>query len=163
MSAIASGLLGGAIAVALTTYLAGKVGRAGPPGQLRFGAFMWGLGVACILFSLFPVAATVLAGHDKDFWAKVLLFVGFAVGGIYCLMEAALVRGTFDDEGIRFKTPWTGEKTGKWRDLASVEFNASCSWYTLTFRSGAKIRLSSYLRGHASALDAAASNTPPGH
>ena len=116
---------------------------------------MWGLGVACILFSLLPIAMTVLAGHDKDFWAKVLLFVGFAVGGIYCLMEAALVRGAFDDEGIRFKTPWTGEKIEKWCDLESIDFNAACSWYTLSFRSGAKIRLSSYLNGHASALDAA--------
>ena len=123
---------------------------------------MWGLGVACILFSLLPIAMTVLAGHDKDFWAKVLLFVGFAVGGIYCLMEAALVRGAFDDEGIRFKTPWTGEKIEKWCDLESIDFNAACSWYTLSFRSGAKIRLSSYLNGHASALDAAESNTPQG-
>jgi MFS family permease len=160
MSALVSGLIGGAIAVALTTYVAKRVGRSGQPGQLMFGPFMWGLGVVCLAFALFPIALTIFAGHDRDFWAKVGLFVGFGVGGIYCLLEAALVRGSFDDHGIQFTTPWTGRKNEMWRDLVSLERNDWCSWYTFTFRSGAKIRLSSYLNGHLSALEAADAHTP---
>lgn len=53
-------------------------------------------------------------------------------------------------------TPWTGLKRERWTDLVSVEFNDWSSWYTLTFASGKKIRLSSYLGGHLSALEMAA-------
>jgi len=160
MSGVVSGLIGGAIAVALTTYIAKRVGRSGHPGQLKFGPIMWGLGVVCLTLAIFPIAVTLLAGHDKDFWAKVGLFVGFGAGGIYCLLEAALVRGSFDDEGIHFTTPWTGTKNEKWRDLVSLELNDWCSWYTITFSSGAKIRLSRYLNGHLSALEAADEQAP---
>jgi hypothetical protein len=37
MSGIVSGLIGGAIVAALTAYIAKNVGKAGAPGQLRFG------------------------------------------------------------------------------------------------------------------------------
>ena len=40
MSAVINGLVGGAIAVALTTYVARKVGKGERHGQLRFGPFM---------------------------------------------------------------------------------------------------------------------------
>lgn len=155
MSSVISGLIGGAIAVALTTYIAKKVGKSGQPGQLRFGPFMWVLAVACLALALLPIVITLHSGHDKELWAKVALFAGFGAGAIYCFGEAAFVRGSFDGQGIRFSTPWTGKKQEKWRDLASIEFNDWCSWYTLTFKSGAKIRLSRYLSGHLSALEAA--------
>ena len=160
MRPIISGLIGGLIAVLLTGFIASRVGKGGEPGKLRYGAFMWGLAVACLLLAFLPIAMT-LVGHDKDFWAKVGLFVGFGAGSVYCFAEAAVVRGSFDDEGIAFKTPWTGAKSEKWRDLTSLEFVASCSWYTLTFRSGKKIRLSQYLRGHASAVEMAEGTARP--
>lgn len=155
MSGIVSGLIGGAIAAALTAYIAKSVGKTGAPGQLRFGTFMWILAVACLALALFPVALTLFWGHDKELLAKVILFVGFGAGAVYSFWEAAFVRGTFDEEGIVFSTPWTGLKREKWKDLISVELNAWCSWYTLTFRSRNKIRLSRYLGGHLSALEMA--------
>ncbi len=155
MSSIISGLIGGVVAVALTAYIAKQVGKAGVPGQLRFGAFMWILAVACLALALLPVALTLFWNHDNEFWAKVALFVGFGLGAVYCFGEAAFVRGAFNEEGIVFSTPWTGLKTEKWKDLESVELNGWCSWYTLSFRSGNKIRLSRYLGGHLSALEMA--------
>ncbi|OWQ48916.1 hypothetical protein CDL60_03260 [Roseateles noduli] len=155
MSAIVSGLIGGVISVAISSYIVGRVGRAGGAGQLRYGPFMWGLGIACLALSLLPVAATLFAGDHKEYWAKAGLFVGFGIGAIYCFGEAALVRGTFDAEEVRFSTPWTGKKHERWSDLESVRLNGWCNWYTLTFKSGAKIRLSQYLGGHLSALEAA--------
>lgn len=153
MSSVVSGLIGGAIAVALTAYIAKRVGKAGAPGQLRFGTFMWIVAVACLAFALLPLALTLFLGHDKELWAKIGLFVGFGIGALYCFGEAALVRGTFDKEGIVFSTPWTGLKREKWKDLVSIELNDWCSWHTLSFRSGNKIRLSRYLHGHLSALE----------
>ena len=154
MSAIFSGLIGGAIAVALTTYVARRVGKATVSGQLRFGLAMWILAAACLGFALAPVVIIML-GHDKEFWAKAGLSIGFGAGAFYCFGEAAFVRGNFDSEGISYSTPWTGSKSELWTDLESVELNNWGGWYTLTFKSGSKIRLSRYLSGHMSALEAA--------
>jgi hypothetical protein len=154
MSAVVSGLIGGVVAVVLTSYIASRVGKSGVPGELRYGFFMWGLASACLLFALFPIAIT-LAGNDKELWAKVGLFVGFGVAAVYCFGEAAFVRGSFDEDGIAFSTPWTGRQNERWKDLKSLELNAACNWYTLTFNSGKKVRLSLYLRGHMSAVEMA--------
>ena len=154
MRPIITGLIGGLISVLLTIYIAKRVGKGGKPGELRFGGFMWGLAIACLVFAFLPVAAT-LAGNDKDFWAKVALFVGFGFGAAYCFGEAAFVGGVFSAEGIEFHTPWTGTRRENWSDLMSVDLVASCGWYTLTFASGNKIRLSQYLQGHLSAVEMA--------
>src|SRR5262245_45526074 len=153
VTSVISGLIGGLVAVLLTAYIAKRVGRSAAPGQLSYGPFLWGLAVVCLVLALLPIAMTLFWGHEKDFWAKVALAMGFGLGAIYCFGEAAFVRGTFDEDGIVFSTPWTGLKREKWKDLASVEFNSWCSWYTLTFKSGSKIRLSRYLGGHLSALE----------
>lgn len=155
LSAIISGVIGGLVSIAITSYVAKRVGNAAAPGELRFGLFMWLLGVACLAFALLPAAVTIWTGDNKEFWAKAGLFVGFGAAAIYCLGEAAFVRGSFDGLGLQFSTPWTGVKKESWKDLLSVKFNASCSWYALTFRSGGKVRLSTYLSGHRAALDMA--------
>jgi len=155
MISIISGIIGGAIALMLTVYIAKQVGKAGAPGQLRFNNFMWTLAVACLALTLFPIALTLFWDHDKDLWAKIGLCIGFGLGAIYCFGEAAFVHGSFDQKGIVFSTPWSGLKQEKWKDLLSVELNDMCSWYTLTFKSGKKIRLSRYLSGHISALEMA--------
>jgi hypothetical protein len=100
ISAIISGLIGGAIAVALTTYVAQRVGKTTVPGQLRFGWVMWLLAVACLGFSLLPVVMTVL-GNDKEFGAKAALFIGFGTGAFYCFGEAASLEATLIARGSR--------------------------------------------------------------
>lgn len=147
----------GAIAAALTTsllaYYARRVGRAAEPGRLNFGGLMWVLGFGALSLALLPVDA---AYNDKEPWA-VVMFLVFAIMAIYWLGDAALVRGTYDREGIEFSTPWTGMKREKWRDLRSVELNVNGGWYALKFRSGSTIRLSKMLKGHQSALEMAQS------
>ena len=152
MRSVISGLVGGVISVLIGLYIAKRVGRDTANGELRFGRVMWVIGIACAFMALLPVAITI-AGNHRDFLAKVGLFVGFGVGAIYCFGEAAFVRGTFDDEGIVFSTPWTGMKREKWSELVSIEENDWAGWFTLTFRSGSRIRLSRYLSGHQSVLD----------
>ena len=159
MRPIISGLIGGLIAILLTAYVASRVGKGGEPGQLRYGGFMWALAAGCLLLAFLPIAVT-LAGNDKEFWAKVVLFLVSGIGAAYCFAEAALVRGSYDEQGIQFHTPWTGTKTEAWHDLRSVEFLASCSWYTLTFASGRKIRLSQFLQSHLSAVEMASTKQP---
>jgi hypothetical protein len=155
MSGIISGLLGALIAGFLTQYIAAKVGKGGEPGQLRFGAAMWVLGLGCSAFALFPIASTLFWGQDKDLWAKIGLFVCFGLGAVYSFGEAAFARGGFDEQGIWFSTPWTGLKRERWENLETIELNDWASWYTFTFSTGTKIRLSRYLIGHISAIEMA--------
>ncbi len=115
---------------------------------------MWLLAIACLAFAVLPGIA-LFSDPEKQFWPKLALLVGFGIGAIYCFGEVALVRGTYDQEGIEFYTPWTGKKKERWKDLESAELNDWCSWYTLTFKSGSRIRLSRYLGGHMSALEKA--------
>ena len=102
---------------------------------------------------------TFFADHDRDVWARVALTAGFGVGALYCFAEAAFTRGRFDENGITFSTPWTGSTHEKWADLVSIKLNESANWYTLTFKSGNKIRLSRYLSGHLSALEMASAQS----
>jgi hypothetical protein len=155
MSAIITGLIGSLMAAALTAFVAGRVGKSAEYGQLRFGLFMWGLAVAFLVVAFLLVIHTMYFGYGRDFWAKAALFIGLGGGAIYSFGEAALVHGAFDDDGIEFHTPWTGAKRERWQDLISVELNNWGSWYTLTFKSGKKIRLSRYLNGHLTALETA--------
>ncbi len=115
---------------------------------------MWVLATVCLAMAVLPAAALV-SQPDKELWAKVCLILAFGLSAIYCFGEAAFVRGTFDQDEIVFRTPWTGVKREKWRNLVSVERNDSWNWYALTFKSGKTIRLSRYLSGHLSALEMA--------
>lgn len=155
-SSVISGLVGGAIAVALVTYLSARVRNARADGSLRYG---WGvllLGVACLAIVGVAIVAFFI---DENVWtdrgefiAVIGLIVGFGLGAVYSFGEYFFVRGNFDDEGIEFYSPWTGSKKEKWDDLRSAKFNGSLSWYVLRFRSGKTIRLSSLLSGHGGVL-----------
>lgn len=155
MSAIISGLIGGIVSVVLAAYIARRAGRSVTAGRLSFGFPIWTLALGCLAFASLPVFSIVYADDHREFWVKVALLVGFGVAAIYCFGEAAFVRGTFDDAEIEYFTPWTGLKREKWEDLDSVHFNEWGHWYTLTFKSGRKIRLSRHLRGHLFALEKA--------
>ena len=155
MSGVVSGILGGLLAAGLTALIARNVRRSALPGTLRFGVSMWILGLLCAVLAVLPAISTYL-GHDREVWAKLLLTVGCLAGAIYAFGEAAFVRGTYDEEGIYFQSPWTGKKSQRWIDLRSIELNEWAFWYTLQFKDGEKIRLSMYLSGHVGALDAAA-------
>lgn len=153
MSSVISGLIGGLISLLLTIYIVRRVGRSAPVGTLRFGPLLWILAFGCLAFALLPIGLYIFTDDRDQLLPRLLLLIGFGVGAIYCAGEAAFVRGTYNDEKIVFSSPWTGTKTERWSDLESIEFNGWLSWYTLSFKSGARIRLSSYLSGHLSVLD----------
>lgn len=152
MSGMISGIVGGVIGIALTAYVAHRVGKAAPPGQLRYGWFIWVLGVACLAFSMFPVVLTLQGNNDQPV-ATAILFIILFGSALSCFTEAAFVRGHFNSETISHSTPWTGVKNEAWTDLESVSYNSGGGWYTLRFKNGKKIRLSSYLGGHRSVLE----------
>lgn len=156
-SSIMSGLIGGVVSVALVTYLSYRLRAQPADGTLRWG---WGLillGSCCLAFVGLAVSAFFYDDNlqtDKgELLAAVGLIVGFGLGATYCFAEYFLVRGTYDDQGVEFYTPWTGSKVEKWQDLQAVKFNAQMSWYVLQFKSGKTIRLSTMLSGHGGVIE----------
>lgn len=154
---ILPGLLGGLVAIAITTYISKNARDSLVDLELRFGSFLIVLAWACLGFSILAFSAFF---YDNDVWEKrseffaVLgLVVGFGLGAVYCFGEYFKVHGSFNDKGIKFSTPWTGKKEESWNDLLSITFNSSANWYVLTFKSGSKIRLSSLLSGHGRVLE----------
>jgi len=149
-SGILSGIIGGVIAVVICSIVSAKVSNNSKNGQLKFGLIVSGLFWSClsiILVCSYVVLFTSI-NQERDFLPLLSLIAGFGIAAIYSFGEAYKVRGKFDSEGIEFHTPWTGSKNEKWSDLESVKFNGAANWYTLTFNSGSKVRLSVLLTGH---------------
>jgi|GEM_PF-1321488 len=151
------GLITAAITVFVITYFTKKSRFEVQEGQLKFGLFIRGLGIACLIFSLVPLIVLVTGNYQVEkpgeAVALVGLAVGFGIGAVYSLAEGFLVKGRFDDKGIYFSTPWTGVKEEAWADLEAVTFNGWCYWYLLRFKDGRVIRISSYLGGHGYLLE----------
>lgn len=152
-----SGLIGGLIAVILGTIITKATKKTLTHGELKHGAFLLILAIVCLAFSVFAAWAFF---HDNDVHEKTSeliavlgLFSGFGFAALACFAEYFKVKGTFDEKGIEFYTPWTGLKKEPWDDLTSATFNASMYWYTLQFKSGKKVRLSSYLLGHGEVVE----------
>tara|TARA_Y200000002_G_scaffold309673_1_gene266186 strand:+ start:186 stop:770 length:585 start_codon:yes stop_codon:yes gene_type:complete len=156
-SGISSGIIGGIAAVIIGTIITKMAKKKTTNGELRHGLFILILAIACLAFSLFAAWAYF---YDEDVHVKTSeliavlgLFFGFGIAAFACFAEYFKVRGKFDSEQIEFYTPWTGHKKERWNDLVSAKFNASMYWYTFQFKSGKKIRLSSYLSGHGEVLN----------
>jgi hypothetical protein len=156
-SSIVSGLIGGLASVVICAYISAKVRGSAEHGTLRFGSWLVVLAWCCLALAALAASAFFI---DADVWhdrgellAVIGLIVGFGSGAGYCFAEYFLTRGSYDDCGIDFYTPWTGRKTERWSDLAAVGFSAQSNWYVLTFRNGKVIRLSSLLGGHGPLLN----------
>ncbi len=151
------GLITGTITVFVITYFTKRATYAAQEGELKFGLFMKGLGLVCLLFSVVPFVVFLTGYYQVDKPGETIaligLTIGFGIGAIYALAEGFFVKGTYDDTGIVFSTPWSGKKNERWNDLESINYNGWCYWYILKFKSGKVVRLSSYLGGHGYLLD----------
>lgn len=156
-SSIISGLIGGLVATLIGVVATKAARRKITHGELKHSALIFILATVCIALSAFAVW---IFFNDNDMHQKtselisvIGLVVGFGLSGLVCFAEYFKVQGVFDAERIEFYTPWTGRKTELWDNLISAKFNPSMYWYTLKFKSGKTIRLSSYLLGHGEVLD----------
>ena len=156
-TSIISGIIGGVASLVICTYISKKVRDSSVNGELKFNSFIAAVAWCCLAFSVLAFCAFFF---DNDVWEKrseffsVLgLVIGFGIGAVYCFGEYFKVHGTYNEQEIQFYTPWTGKKYEKWENLKSVKFNSTASWYVLEFRSGAKIRLSTFLSGHGKVLE----------
>lgn len=152
-----SGLIGGVIAVIICSFISKRISHKSKNGALKYGLLIHGIAWACLLIALFACYALVFDKFDQtnqsELYSLICLIIGFGICSIYSFGEAFYTFGRFDKDSIQFHTPWTGIKNEKWVNLVSVEFNQTANWYLLTFKSGAKIRISNLLNGYGLLLD----------
>jgi hypothetical protein len=154
-SGMISGIIGGIISIILCTYVSSKVSHKATNGQLKFGYLLSGLFWCCLAISLMCSSVLLFTDYyqERDFYPLIGLIIGFGLFAIYSFGEAFKVHGKFDEKSIQFYTPWTGSQNEKWHDLKTIKFSTNANWYTLTFKSGSKIRLSKLLGGHGLVID----------
>lgn len=153
---VLTALISGLAAAILIAFLASKIRTAPADGKLSFGWDLALLGWGCTAIVAYAGWAFFFDQNVQtdrtQLLAAIALVLGFGLGAIYFLGEYFKVRGTYDDNGIDFVTPWTGRKTEKWTDLQSASFASIGGWHALSFKSGATIRISSFLRGNSGVL-----------
>lgn len=153
---IISGIIGGIIAAILVPYIIRRSRQSSIDGLLVFGDIILAIGCVCLAFVVLSMLAFF---YDADAWEKtselfsiIGIFVGFGACAYYLLSEYFVTSGEFDQDGITFRTPWSGSKKEKWDDLVTAKFNPTHGWYVLGFRNGVIIRLSPLLLGHRGVL-----------
>lgn len=124
--------------------------------KLNYPFFIGFLGITCIvlvccltyIYFFVPSAKS----SEEDIYYFVGITVVFTLIGLFSLGEYFITKGEFSQTGIQFKTFLRGKLSSNWADLESVTFNEMASWYSLVFKDGTKIRLSSWLYGHVAVL-----------
>ncbi|MEP1447040.1 MAG: hypothetical protein ABJK37_13080 [Paraglaciecola sp.] len=156
-SSIISGLFGGVAALIICSFVIKKTKNKKTNGQLRHSKLLLWLFFLSLAICLFAFGALFYDDsiyHDNaELFSVIGLVIGFGGCAIYSFGEYSNVKGSFDQQKIALNTPWTSNKEELWEDLVSIQFNAVMYWYTLEFKSGAKIRLSSYLVGLGQVLE----------
>jgi hypothetical protein len=151
------GIITSALTVGVITYAINSTSHSVEKGHLKYGLFIKGLGIVCLICFLGPlwVYLTDIYQVNKPGEATALigLTIGFGFFAICTIGEGLFVKGNYDESSINFSTPWTGSKASNWRDLESVKFNILCCWYVLQFKDGNTMRISSYLSGNGYLLD----------
>lgn len=85
------GLIAGAVTVFVITYFTKKATFAAKEGELKFGMFMKGLGLVCLLFSVVPFVVLLTGNYQIDkpgeTTALIGLSIGFGIGAFHTLVE----------------------------------------------------------------------------
>ncbi|WP_269520791.1 hypothetical protein [Alteromonas sp. BMJM2] len=154
-SGLLGGIIGGIVSIVLCSVVSTRISHKSNNGQLKFGLIVSILFWVCLFIVLICLYSLIFTdiNYDRDLFPIIGLIVGFGLAAVYSFGEAYRVKGRFNSQTIEFHTPWTGSKNEKWTDLESAKFNVSANWYTLTFTSGAKIRLSALMQGHGLVID----------
>lgn len=154
-SGIIGGIIGGIVSIALCSVVSTRISHKSNSGQLKFGLIVSVLFWVCLFIVVFCIYSLIFTdiNYDRDLIPILGMIAGFGLASVYSFGEAYRVKGRYNSQVIEFHTPWTGSKSEKWADLESVKFNVSANWYTLTFISGSKIRLSALMQGHGLVID----------
>ena len=140
-------ILGGILTAVIVGHFISKAESVETYGKLHFGKFTLVLSVCCFVFSAFMLWVWIYVNHGGQDIPIALLFICFSTGSIYTFFECFYTKGSYDKNGLNFKSPWQGSRIYSWKDLLYIDFNDILNWYILEFNDGKKIRISSYMHG----------------
>jgi|SRR5687768_7689197 len=147
-----SAVIGGLIAALVVAYVSRRAASSGVPGQLRHGWVLRALGWLTAAAAVGLIYVVLFTDHQGQYAPLTALIVFFGLSSVALLLETYGTYGTFDAERIVFRSIWSGKKRQLWSDLVSAKFAPNLGWYTLTFKDGTRIRLSTIISGHGEAL-----------
>ncbi len=156
MSAVVSGLIGGAIATALAAVAlrSQKSARTDSDGWcwLRPGWLIHFAVGGCFAFVLAVSYFLWLAGSARtdaelqNFWAM-LIMLGFGAGGLWLVWAGYLHRVAWRGNDIRLVRPLRRDTYYRFTDIVSVRPNGDGSEFKLRFADARVLRVSPYFHG----------------
>jgi hypothetical protein len=140
------------IAVVVPLVLRGLLSARGAsaPGTLDYPraykvfALVVGL-LPCTLILAIVAAGTGLKPSDRAPVAFILLFFLSITAPL--VLEFFQVRHTYDDECLRFVSPWSRKKLLRWSDVSAIRWRSTLKWLDLEARDGKVFHISPMLRG----------------
>ena len=156
MSAIVSGLIGGAIATAVGTLAlrTQKPARPDPKGwkRLRPGWFMHAILCGCLAFVfvmiyVFAQGGSARADAEEQNFAALLILLGFGGAGLWIFWFGYLHRIAWKGDAIRCRSPFGKDDYFRFSEVVLVDGNADQSEYKVVFADGRKLRVNAYFHG----------------
>ncbi|HZU96418.1 MAG TPA: hypothetical protein VFF73_07000 [Planctomycetota bacterium] len=116
---------------------------------LRFGLAVRLLAVVIFILSVGLIVGVIAFPKQQEIpqfaWT---IAGGFVVAAVIMVIEVFGVSHRLSDEGIESASAWTEQRTVvRWKDVASIRYNATTGWYVITSRTGATVRLNGLLSG----------------
>jgi hypothetical protein len=156
-----------AVVLLVLLWLSKAALRPAPAGELRYSrAFTWfslaltflpALGV-CVLVVLVRVSRPFHQGELSAVFFMLALFLGL---GLPLVLEFVLVRHTFDEAGLTFRSPWSRHRHVGFADVASLRWRKVMKWLDLRTSRGDVAHLSPLLSGLGPFAEVALRRIPP--
>ncbi len=102
--------------------------------------------VTFVFFAAIAVISNVWANKTTTWWTTAV-FVGFALGGLYIIVEYLRVRHEVSEEGMGYSRLLGQRGYLRWSDLRRVVYAPSMKWFRLETSSGEIARISAMLIG----------------
>jgi hypothetical protein len=152
MDSLLPGIAGGTAAMLTISFLLatrrGEAERAGDAHVIRYGPAWRAL---TLILAPTPIGVGVFAfvvpPKPDEVWIPWVMAGGFLALIAPLVIEVFGVGHRLTDEGIERVTPWSKRVFVRWQDVTSVRLNPVMSWFVVTGREGARVRLSFYLSG----------------
>ena len=171
--AIDSGIAGalGAAGAGLSMILLLRLARKNPAVDPQTGEFVLVYSnvlrtASALVATVVPLAVGVLAifKPPKDVvevWCIVALIAYFAIHGAVLWVESTRVKIHIGPQGIRGRSPWRrGERSIAWTDVQRVTYSKVNVWFVIHGQNGIKIRISLYVTGIRSLVQAFRDHLP---
>jgi hypothetical protein len=145
-----TGIIGGAIAIILLSWLAGRAQRDATINSgrfvLKYGRAVKSLGCICTILGFGFIYAAAHASKDQMITAACVSGALFAMC-LVLFVEFYFVRIEFDEEFIYTFSPWRRKRVIPWNKVTGYSYSEVNRWHVLKTQKFGAVRLSVLLSG----------------